>query len=90
MKRSERDAKLLRKLFQQAEDGVSLDLPGEKDAVNLRQKIYAYKRDILANSRSEPLKDIASRIKVEVDGQSLHISTKLPDYMGSVEEQLDD
>lgn len=90
MKRSERDAKLLRKLFQQAEDGVSLDLPGENDAVNLRQKIYAYKREILKESRSESLKDIASRIKVEVDGNTLHITTRMPDYMESVADQLDD
>ena len=87
MQRSQKTIERLKKILEAAEEGASFDLPTEKDAINLRQKIYHFKRQLIAGRKSA-LKEIAERLVVSVDGNTLSVSTRLPDYMDALDDQI--
>lgn len=88
MIRSQKTTKRLEKILLSAEGGAVYDLPSERDAVNLRQKIYHFKRSILRQGGNNKLSRIARQIMVSVDQARVEVSLREPDYMDSLDDQL--
>jgi hypothetical protein len=89
MIRSTRTTNRLKKIFLAADEGASYELPSEQNAINLRQKLYHFKRAILKKGKHKDLKKIALIIVVKVSGNTLHVSTSMGDYMDTLDDQLD-
>jgi DNA-binding MarR family transcriptional regulator len=89
MIRSTRTTNRLKKIFLSADEGASYELPNDANAINLRQKLYHFKRAILKKGKHKELKEIALHIVVKISGNTLHVSTSMgEDYMDSLDEQL--
>ena len=83
MKRSKDDIDKLESIIGKAEEGLTVETDNENDAINLRQKIYGYKRHLMG--KDDPRKELLDRLKVSVQGTTVHINTRLSDYMSNIQ-----
>ena len=88
MKRTQQDIEMLNNLFLSADEGKTIEFNDEKSAINMRQKLYSHKRNVKSAGDDEKMLDIANRLMVQVDGTTVHITTRL-DYMSELQGQID-
>jgi len=87
MIRTSQTTERLIRIFQSAEAGARFELGCEKDANNLRQKLYHFKKSILRKGKYQTLKSIAERIVVKVEGNMIYVKTTA-NYMDALDGQL--
>lgn len=72
-----------------AKEGKTFRMGSERDAVNLRQRIYNYRKSALKDEETPARqKDLLGRLSVRVKGKHVMVTVKPVDYLSRARQQI--
>ena len=87
MKRTEKTLQVLHSILEKAENGHSVTLDTENNAINLRQRFYTYRKAINRENTDHDLIDKLSRLTIAVEDKTVHFSIREPDYIENFDDE---